>query len=127
MRPHKVDREPSVDDPVAPRISVRDAAATVGMSARRLVELAAQGRVPGAAQMVGPRGRWSFSAVKLERWIDEREMAAECRQNVEAAISTFEVISGGAGSRSKGASTAEAFERLFGRKRKGTLSRGAKK
>ena len=37
------------------------------MSARRLVELAAQGRVPGAAQMAGPGGQWSFSLLKLER------------------------------------------------------------
>lgn len=127
MRDVKMDWEPSIHDPSEPRISATDAAARVGMSARRLVELAAQGRVLGAAQMAGPRGQWSFSSLKLERWIREREIAAECRRNERQAISTLVAKSGGAGLRSQAKSTDEAFARLFGRKRKGILPRGAKK
>ena len=97
------------------------------MSARRLVEVAAHGRVPGAAQMAGPRGQWSFSPLKLERWILEREMAAECTRNARTETSTVEVKSGGAGSRSKEPGPEEAFARLFGRKQKGTLPRGVKR
>jgi hypothetical protein len=110
-----------------PRISASSAAARIGMSARRLVELAEQGRVTGAAQMAGPRGRWSFSLAKLQCWIAEQETAAACKRNERIETSTVEVKSGGAGSRSKVTSTEEAFARLFGRRQKGNLQRGVRR
>jgi hypothetical protein len=127
MAERACDQEPDRPDLDEKRIRASSAAQRVGMSARRLVELAAKGRVPGAAQMAGGGGQWSFSLVKLEGWIREREAVAACRREEGGVISTVEVKSGGGGSRSADESTAKAFERLFGPKRKGTLPRGVRR
>jgi hypothetical protein len=106
------------------RITISEAARRVGMSPRRLGELAARGRVPGAAQMAGARGRWTFSPTRLSKWIHDQEAKASCQINQRSETSIKGGIPGGGGSKSDDRSTAEAFERLFGPKRKSALMRG---
>lgn len=112
------------DPPAEQRITISEAARRVGMSPRRLGELAAQGRVPGAAQMAGARSRWTFSPARLSKWIHDQEAKASCQISQRSETFIRGGIPGGGGSKSEDASTAEAFERLFGAKRKSALRRG---
>jgi hypothetical protein len=55
---------------VAERVPIEQAAAILGSPDRTVQDLAARGKIPGAAKI---GGRWSFDVAKLRRLIKQRE------------------------------------------------------
>ena len=65
-------------------------ARSYGFTPRHWIRLAAQGRIPGARQPFGPRGRWVFDASIFKSW-----WAAQQREIPQWPGYTREAASGG--------------------------------
>ncbi|HXT81402.1 MAG TPA: helix-turn-helix domain-containing protein [Acetobacteraceae bacterium] len=100
---------------MTPRIRVSDVARLTSIGRRAVQDMAAAGKIPGAAKL---GGLWTFDPDKLSRWITQRERQA-CR-----SISTYAAPSIGAGSKSPDANTDQAYERLMRAKRLAGSGRG---
>ena len=95
---------------VAERLTARQAATAANVALRTIQVYAAQGKIPGARQLVDG-GNWSFDAAKFQRWLRQRE---DPRCQVTPPIST-----GGTGGptldfKSVGARSDEAYRRAIG-------------
>ena len=73
------------------RIRPADVARITSLSVRKVQELAAAGRIPGAAKM---GGAWTFSEEKLRAWIKNCEAAAAERSVVHREPNRRPVIWG---------------------------------
>lgn len=93
---------------IAARIRPRDVARITSLSVRKIQEMAAQGRIPGAAKLGGV---WTFDPTQIQAWIrGEERLACQTRDT-----STGAVRPGGLGSVLPAASIDDAFERLLRR------------
>lgn len=100
-----------------PRIRARAVAVWTSLSVRKVQELAAAGRIPGAAKLGGV---WTFDPDKVRGWIAHQEHQA---WRGSLATSTSAATSGRATSKSPAAAIDAAFERLIrGRRRSGSRS-----
>src|SRR5205085_9113108 len=50
-------------------LTTKEAADKCRLSERRMIRLAADGRIPGAFQPAGPHGAWRFDAVEFRTWL----------------------------------------------------------
>lgn len=90
------------------RCKVPTAVAITGLSTRTIQNLAAQGKIPGAAKLAG---QWTFDLARLRRWVRQLEGETACRGN--PTTSTGEEEPGTPGFRSTAETTDEAYERLL--------------
>ena len=88
------------------RIRTPRAASILGLSVRAVQNMAAQGKIPGAAKM---GAIWTYDEVKLRNWIRElEEKTQRCRPTFIVAMA-----SGGRGSKSAEWIDDEVYERAL--------------
>ncbi|MGG5812569.1 helix-turn-helix domain-containing protein [Falsiroseomonas sp. CW058] len=101
---------------MAERIRPPAVSEITSLSVRKVQEMAAAGKIPGAAKL---GGSWTFDPVKLRDWIAQQESLA-CR-----ATSMRERASSGGASRSPASSIDAAYERLIRGKQRSASRPGA--
>src|SRR5215475_11478248 len=76
---HGVTRQNSDDEvsmtDLIPRIRPAEVARITSLSILKVQEMAASGKIPGAAKFDGV---WTFDPVQIKAWIHQRERAAAC-------------------------------------------------
>src|SRR5215469_2702337 len=101
-----------------PRIRPAEVARITSLSIRKVQEMAASGKIPGAAKFDGV---WTFDPVQIKAWIHQRERAAACPMkdpyaNAATSIPAAYVL--------PDESLNEAFERATTKKRRSASKRG---
>ena len=94
------------------RLSSQHAAGRLGISVRKVQQMALAGQIPGAAQI---GGRWTFDPDSLDRYIRQREAAAW----PSPAISIVAKAPGTGASRAPAGSIAAVYRRAIGLKPSG--------
>jgi len=61
---------------LVPRIRPAEVARVTSLSLRKVQEMAAAGKIPGAAKFDGV---WTFDPVQIKAWIRQRERVAACQ------------------------------------------------
>ena len=107
---------------MAERIRASAVAEITSLSVRTVLELAASGKIPGAAKL---HYVWTFDPEKVRAWIRDQEAKA-CRVPVSKRTSTKGTGRYGGGSNSPAIATEQAFERLMQGKRKDGSKPGAR-
>jgi len=105
-------------DKPAPRIRPVDVSRITSLSLRQIQNMAASGRIPGAAKLGGV---WIFDPHQIDVWIKAQEQA--CQRNFRR-IATGAMAQSGVVSSSPKESIDEAFEQLIRRRPHGASRHG---